>query len=112
MTSPDFMMQSGASSRAGQSSLEPNSDFSEKIELSQRALAGLLGVSAQNVPLWERHGKIPEWGARWVKVLHTEKLDGNVHVKTMTEQLNARDDKPPEPLHFKTRSEGPWKAAA
>jgi DNA-binding transcriptional regulator YiaG len=83
----------------------------KELELSQRTLAGLLGISEQNVSLWERHGKIPKWGARLVKVLYMETLDGNVHVKKLIERLNEQDSQQATPLHFKTR-DGHWKTAA
>ena len=84
----------------------------KELQMSQRTLAGLLGISEQNVSLWERHGKIPKWGARLVKVLYMETIDGNVHVKKMIEQLNEQDNKKAEALHFKTNREGHWKTAA
>lgn len=85
----------------------------KELELSQRSLAELLGTSEQNVSLWERHGHIPKWGARLVKLLYIETLDGNVHVKRMIEQLNEQDDnKQSDELRFKTNRQGHWKAAA
>jgi DNA-binding transcriptional regulator YiaG len=83
----------------------------KEMELSQGALANLLGTSEQNVSLWERRGKIPKWSARLVKLLYMERLDGNVQILKMIEQLNEQDSGGEEELRFKERA-GRWKTAA
>ena len=83
----------------------------KELELSQRALADLLGTSEQNVSLWERKGKIPKWSARLVKLIYLEQLDGNVKVREMIEKLTEQDEAGAEELRFKARA-GEWKAAA
>lgn len=83
----------------------------KEMELPQSMLASLLGTTEQNVSLWERRGKIPRWSARLVKVLYVERLEGNVHVLKMIQDLIEQDEANDGELRFKERA-GRWKAAA
>lgn len=83
----------------------------KEMEMSQRALAELLGTSEQNVSLWERRGKMPRVSDRLVKVIYLEQLDGNVQVREIIERLNNQDSDGHEKLRFEART-GCWKEAA
>lgn len=83
----------------------------KEIELSQKGLAALLGVSEQIVSLWERKGQIPKGIARLVKLIYLDRLDGNVQIVRMIEGLIQQDDVAAEELKFKARG-GEWRAAA
>ena len=83
----------------------------KEMELSQRGLAALLGVSEQIVSLWERKGKIPRGTARLVKLIYLERLDGNVKIVQMIEGLIEQDEDGQEELRFKAKA-GQWRAAA
>jgi DNA-binding transcriptional regulator YiaG len=83
----------------------------KEMDLSQRALAYLLGTTEQNVSLWERRGKIPKWSGRLVKVLYVEHMDGNVSVTKMIRKLSEQDQRADEELRFEARA-GRWKSAA
>ena len=41
----------------------------KEMEMSQSALAGLLGTSEQNISLWERRGNIPKVSDRLIKLI-------------------------------------------
>lgn len=84
----------------------------KELGMSQRTLADMLGTSEQVVSLWERRGRIPKWGARLVKLIFVEKVDGNVKIQAMIAKLSEQDNKHcDEPLKF-TSAGGHWKAAA
>ena len=83
----------------------------KEMELSQRSLADMLGVSEQIVSLWERRGRIPKGAARLLKVIYVEHLDGKVKVREMIEQWSERDTNQREELRFRARG-GEWRAAA
>lgn len=83
----------------------------KEMELSQRALAAMLGVTEQIVSLWERKGRVPKTTARLVKLLYLEHLDGNVGVRNMIERFANQDDAGAEDLRLKAKA-GQWKQAA
>lgn len=83
----------------------------KEVELSQKGLAALLGVSEQIVSLWERKGQIPKGIARLVKLIYLDRLEGNVQIVRMIEGLIEQDDVGIEELKFNARG-GEWRSAA
>jgi putative transcriptional regulator len=66
-----------------------------EMELSQAALARLLGNDAQSVALWEK-GKVtvPKWADRLLRALYREHMGENVKVRALVEkavELEAND---------------------
>lgn len=82
----------------------------KELELSQAALANLMGTSEQNVSLWERRGRIPKLADRMVKLIYIEHSGGNVKVREMIERLNHLDKKSGK-LSFEEHH-GDWQEAA
>ena len=83
----------------------------KEMEMSQRALADLLGTSEQNVSLWERRGRVPQYARRLVKAIYVEHLEGHVQIRKMIDALIAQDEDGTDRLHF-TANGGRWKMAA
>jgi putative transcriptional regulator len=66
----------------------------KELELSQHALADLIGTTEQTVALWERHGKVPKTASRMLRALYLEKIDGSVRLRELVERdsdLDRRD---------------------
>lgn len=59
--------------------------------LSQESLAKMIGVTDQALSLWERHGKVPKTGDAVVRMLITEKLQGDGKMSEMLERINTVD---------------------
>ena len=59
-----------------------------ELDLSQLALAGLLGNDAQSVALWEKgRVKVPAWADRLLRALYREHVEGNVKIRAMVEAV-------------------------
>jgi DNA-binding transcriptional regulator YiaG len=84
----------------------------KELEMSQKALATLLGTSEQNVSLWERRGRVPRTTDRLIKLIYLEKVQKNVKILELIERLNAQDNKEHERLQFEQASNKEWKEAA
>jgi DNA-binding transcriptional regulator YiaG len=83
----------------------------KELELSQKALAALLGTSEQTVSLWERRGRMPQASDRLLRLLYLERTEGNVKVQALIDRLIDSERNAREPLTFRARR-GDWKEAA
>ena len=65
-----------------------------ELDLSQAALAGLLGNDAQSVALWEK-GKVrvPAWADRLMRALYREHTEGNVRIRSLIETVAQLETK-------------------
>lgn len=83
----------------------------KELDLSQRALADIVGQSEQTVSLWERRGRMPKTADRFVRALYRETVEGNAHIRDMVDRLNTEDAKDYERAKFAMRARR-WRAAA
>lgn len=83
----------------------------KEMEMSQGALASMVGTSEQNVSLWERRGKIPKTADRLVRLIYLEHVGNNPKVRELVDRLNQLDVRESEKLTFAEQA-GRWKAAA
>lgn len=83
----------------------------KEMNLSQGALAQLVGSSEQNVSLWERRGKMPRGADRLVKLIYLEFIGDNVKIRELIETLNDLDAKVDERFRYKESEKG-WLEAA
>jgi DNA-binding transcriptional regulator YiaG len=84
----------------------------KEMEMSQGALAMLVGTSEQSVSLWERRGNIPKTADRLVRLIYLEHIGNNPKVMELIDRLNLQDRK--QLLEKMTFSEqaGRWREAA
>ena len=82
----------------------------KEMQMSQSALAVLLGTSEQNISLWERRGRIPRASDRLVKLICLEFLKEDVRVLELIKRLNDQGVKAQERLRFE--HDKTWKEAA
>lgn len=81
------------------------------LGLSQRTLGGLIGSSEQNVSLWERKGRMPKAADRLVRLIYLAKVQGNLDVQKLLNELADIDEKVVERIDFQS-AEGHWREAA
>jgi putative transcriptional regulator len=64
-----------------------------EMELTQRALAGIIGAEEQTLRLWEKKREkfMPATAERLLRALYSESLGNNVHIKRMLEKLADLD---------------------
>jgi DNA-binding transcriptional regulator YiaG len=63
-----------------------------EMNLSQEALAQMLGNSAQSIALWEKGRGAPKWADRLIRALYREHSEGNVHLKDIFARAEANAD--------------------
>ena len=63
----------------------------KELDLSQKALAAIVGQSEQTVSLWERRGRIPKTADRFVRALYRETAEGNAQIRDIVARLAAKD---------------------
>jgi DNA-binding transcriptional regulator YiaG len=84
----------------------------KEMEMSQSALAAMVGTSEQNVSLWERRGRVPKTADRLVRVIYLEHIGNNPKVRELINRLNVQDrEQKPGKLTFSAHS-GKWREAA
>jgi putative transcriptional regulator len=84
----------------------------KEMEMSQSALAAMVGTSEQNVSLWERRGGIPRTADRLVRLIYLEHMGNNPKVRELIDRLNLQDrEQKLEKLTFSSHS-GKWREAA
>ena len=59
------------------------------LRLSQKSLAKLFGNTEQAVALWEKNGRVPLWADKLLRLLWSEKKDGNETIKRVMDRLNV-----------------------
>ncbi len=62
-----------------------------QMGLSQASLASLIGNNVQSVALWEKHGKLPKWADKLVRLIYMGHSDGNETVRAAITMLNDMD---------------------
>jgi len=60
-----------------------------EMNLSQEALARMLGNSAQSVAVWEKGRGAPKWADRLIRALYREHAEGNVSLKEIFARAEA-----------------------
>ncbi len=60
----------------------------QNMLLSQASLAKMLGCTEQSVSLWERHGKVPGWADKFLRIIYTAHVQGDTTVREAVERLN------------------------
>ena len=75
-----------------------------ELDISQVALASLLGNDAQSVALWEKGKvKVPAWADRLMRALYREHMGENVKIRALIENLAELEIKKPQPVRFEAR---------
>jgi len=57
--------------------------------LSQAGLAAMMGVDAQTVARWEKHGRLPKWADKLVRVLFISHADGDQAISLVMARISA-----------------------
>ena len=75
-----------------------------ELDLSQAALASLLGNDAQAVALWEK-GKVrvPAWADRLMRALYREHMGENIKIRKLIETVVELELKKPQSMRFEAR---------
>lgn len=83
----------------------------KEMDLSQRALGGLLGTTDQAVAKWEKTGRVSKTADRMVRLIYLEHIGGNVPIRKTIERINDTDRADHERMTA-TDSENGWRIAA
>jgi putative transcriptional regulator len=84
-----------------------------ELDLSQAALAKLLGNDAQSIALWEKSKvKAPAWADRLLRALYREHIDGNVKIRALVEATAAMDVHEAIPKLTARKTPRGWQAMA
>jgi len=57
--------------------------------LSQAGLASMMGVDAQTVARWEKHGRLPKWADKLVRVLFIAHVDGDQTISSVMARITT-----------------------
>jgi DNA-binding transcriptional regulator YiaG len=75
-----------------------------ELDLSQAALAGLLGNDAQSVALWEKGKvKVPAWADRLMRALYREHMGENVKIRALIEKVVSLETEKPRAIRFEAK---------
>ena len=83
----------------------------QNLLLSQGSVASLFGCTEQTVSLWERHGKVPLWADKLLRMIFIARVQGDTTVKDAIDRLNFVDRIVNERIVFHETQEG-WEAAS
>lgn len=79
-----------------------------ELDLSQAALADLLGNDEQAVARWEKNGKVPKWADRMIRILVKEHYNDTVSVRALIDKVRHLDVIEQEQIVFGESSNGGW----
>jgi putative transcriptional regulator len=75
-----------------------------ELDLSQAALAALLGNNEQAIALWEKSKvKVPAWADRLMRALYREHMGENVKIRKLIEAMAELESNKPVPTRFEAR---------
>jgi DNA-binding transcriptional regulator YiaG len=57
--------------------------------LTQAGLASMMGVDAQTVARWEKHGRLPKWADKIIRVLFLAHADGNQAISSVMARIST-----------------------
>ena len=57
--------------------------------LSQAGLGTMMGADAQSIARWERHGRLPKWADKMVRVLYMAHADGDQTISSVVSRVSA-----------------------
>ena len=84
----------------------------KELGMSQSRLAAVLGNNAQTVAKWEKMGRPPKWGDRFLRALYREVAEGNAEIISLVDRINDLDrDAFNRKLTFESSNEG-WRPKA
>lgn len=78
----------------------------QNLLLSQGSVASLFGCSEQTVSLWERHGKVPLWADKLLRMIFISRVQGDTTVKDAIDRLNFVDRIVNEKIVFHETGDG------
>jgi len=83
----------------------------KELDLSQAALAAIMGKDVQSVARWEKKGRVPKMADRMLRFVFQGYTLGNAKIKNLVERLNELDQQTYEKMQFK-KSGKDWKPIA
>lgn len=83
----------------------------KEMDMSQRALGQLLGVTDQAVAKWEKTGRTPRTADRMIRLIYLEHIKGNVRIISTIERINDTDQDQYTRMTAE-ESDGRWRVAA
>lgn len=83
----------------------------KELDLSQKALADLLGNDEQAVARWEKKGKVPKWADRLLRACLIEFYGEDTGILELIARIKNIDEKDQEKEMFEDYDTG-WKRAA
>ncbi len=83
----------------------------KELDLSQAALARVLGNDEQSVARWEKSGRVPKMGERFLRALYREHAEGNARIREIVDRLNEMDQKTSKKMILEETEQG-WQARA
>lgn len=84
----------------------------QHLRLSQASLGKLLGVSEQSVALWEKRSRIPVLADKHLRLLWTERHEGNETIARVMQRVNDVERLIHQRLVMKTTPRKGWQARA
>ena len=84
----------------------------QHLLLSQASLGKLLGVSEQSVALWEKRSRIPVLADKHLRLLWSERHDGNETIARVMRRVNEVERLIHQRLVLKTTPRRGWQAKA
>jgi DNA-binding transcriptional regulator YiaG len=63
----------------------------QALLLSQGSVAALFGCTEQTVSLWERHGRVPLWADKLLRMTYIGNVQENTTVKELIDRMNFVD---------------------
>lgn len=83
----------------------------KELDMSQAALALILGKDAQSVARWEKSGRVPKMADRLLRVIYQEHAGGNQKVIELVKRLNELDQQHHERMLFEVEGKN-WRLRA
>jgi DNA-binding transcriptional regulator YiaG len=83
----------------------------KELDMSQAALAHILGNDSQSIARWEKKGRVPRMAERFLRALYREHAQGNAGIRELVERLNQMAQKVEKRLVLEETPKG-WEARA
>jgi DNA-binding transcriptional regulator YiaG len=79
--------------------------------MSQDGIGKLIGADAQSVARWEKHGRLPKWADKLIRLVYLESKGGNQEIKEVISRIITVERLVNQKIVISEKPRGGWQSS-